>query len=174
MIAEGTSAIAYTSAPLWVSVQVSLWVSTGNQGPRQPECSGTGQMWGQKTWRALCWGRAIVAAIFTLTEPKHFYLKALFKGHWKGRRRIRTYLAYHINKSLYTDQIDELTFLLLPNSFLLLCSLTGDQLICEVTSQYKMFLLSTAHVILWQVDLKTQSHFSHLKIPSKMFPVLPV
>lgn len=33
----------------------------------------------------------------------------------------------------------------------------------EVTFQYKICLLSTVPVFLWQVDLKPQSHVSHLK-----------
>lgn len=74
MIAGGTSAIAYSSVPLWVSVQVSLCVSTGKQGPRQPECAVGWTDVGPKKPGVLS------TTIFTLTEPNYFHLKVLFKG----------------------------------------------------------------------------------------------
>lgn len=107
MIAVGISAIAYISVPLWVPVQVSLRVLTGNQGPRQPECAvGLDRCEAKKTGvpSTTSADAEQVAAISTLTEAKHFYLKVLFKGHGKGRRRIRTFLEYHINKSLCTTK----------------------------------------------------------------------
>lgn len=84
MIAVGISAIAYISVPLWVPVQVSLRVLTGNQGPRQPECAvGLDRREAKKPGvpSTTSADAEQVAAISTLTEAKHFYLKVLFKGH---------------------------------------------------------------------------------------------
>lgn len=38
-IAGGSSTLTYISVSPWVPVQVSLWVLTGNWGPRQPVCA---------------------------------------------------------------------------------------------------------------------------------------
>lgn len=102
-----------------------------------------------------------------LTEPRQFCFRVLCKRYCKGRGRV-AFLSNTILINVCAQTKEWLT--LFPPSqtvFNYFPLIIWVRFISAVTSKDEIFLLSAAPVTLRQIDLKTQRHFSHPKIPGR-------